>query len=80
MGEPFKRQPYKIVKHTQTVCRKFPHEILFDHFVRLARKGLRGDKYTKLMHLALEGAELRCHGAHGKEYCFSKTPLLSDSR
>ena len=34
----FKRQPHKMVKHTQTVRRKQPKNCLnvFDHFVRLA--------------------------------------------
>ena len=34
VSKPFERQPHKIVKHTQTICR------LFDHFVGLALKGL----------------------------------------
>ena len=40
---PLKRQPRKMVKHTQTIRRQFPDELLsvFDHFVRLALKGLR---------------------------------------
>ena len=39
---PFKRQPHKMVKRTQTICRKKPTSCLsvFDHFVGLALKGL----------------------------------------
>ena len=41
--EPFKRQPYKIVKHTQTIRRLLPTNCssVSDHFVGLAFKGLR---------------------------------------
>ena len=35
MFSPFKRQPYKTGKHTQTICRP-----VFDHFVGLALEGL----------------------------------------
>ena len=37
-----KRQPKKMVKHTQTICRLLPTNCLtvFDHFVRLPLKGL----------------------------------------
>ena len=40
--QPFKRQPHKIVKHTQTIHRLSPTNCLsvFDHFVGLALKGL----------------------------------------
>ena len=36
------RQPYKMVKHTQTICLQQPPNYLsvFDHFVGLALKGL----------------------------------------
>ena len=48
--QPFKRQPHKIVKHTQTIHRLSPTNCLsvFDHFVGLALKGLKlnFDKYT----------------------------------
>ena len=39
---PFKRQPHKIVKHTQTIRRQKPTNCLsvFGHFVRLTLKGL----------------------------------------
>ena len=39
---PFKRQPYKIVKHTLTICRQKPTNCLsmFDHFGGLVLKGL----------------------------------------
>ena len=39
---PFKRQPQKMVKHTQRIHRLLPTNCLrvFDHFVRLALKGL----------------------------------------
>ena len=39
----FKRQPPKIVKHTQTICRLLIMNCLnvFDHFVGLALKGLK---------------------------------------
>ena len=41
-GSPFKRQPYKIVKHTQTICRLLATNCLslFDYFMKLALKGL----------------------------------------
>ena len=41
-GQPFKRQPHKIVKHTQTICRLLPTNCLsvFDHIVGLALKRL----------------------------------------
>ena len=37
-----KRQPYKMVKHTQKICRLLPTNCLsvFDHFARLTLKGL----------------------------------------
>ena len=36
------RQPYKMDKHTETICRQQPTNCLsvFDHFVELALKGL----------------------------------------
>ena len=37
--KPFKRQPYKIVKHTQTIRLQKPS--VFDHFARLALKRLK---------------------------------------
>ena len=39
---PFKRQPYKMVKHTQTIRRLVLTNCLsvFDHFVGLTLKGL----------------------------------------
>ena len=41
-GLPFKRQPHKMVKHTQTICHLVPANCLsvFDHFVGLALKEL----------------------------------------
>ena len=41
---PFKRQPHKMVKHTQIIRRLLPTNCLsaFDHFVVLALKGLNG--------------------------------------
>ena len=40
--QPFKRQPHKMVKHTQKIHRLLPANWLsvFDHFVGLALKGL----------------------------------------
>ena len=40
---PLKRQPHKMVKHTQTIRRLLPTNCLsvFDHLVELAVKGLR---------------------------------------
>ena len=40
---PFKPHYHKMVKHTQTICRKLPTNCLsvFDHFVGLALKGLK---------------------------------------
>ena len=42
---PFKRQPHKMVKHTQTIRRQQPTNCLsvFDHFMRLALKGFKFD-------------------------------------
>ena len=42
LSQPFKRQPHKMAKHTQTICRLLPTNCLsvFNHFVRLALKGL----------------------------------------
>ena len=42
LGERFKRQSHKMVKHTQTVRREQPTKCLsvFDHFVNLALKRL----------------------------------------
>ena len=41
MVNPFKHQPHKIVKHTQTIRRQQPANwVCFDHFVELALKGL----------------------------------------
>ena len=38
---PFKRQPHKMVEHTQTIRRQFPEELfVFDYFVGLKLKGL----------------------------------------
>ena len=42
---PIKRQPYKMVKRTQTIRRQFADELfecvcVFDHFVGLELKGL----------------------------------------
>ena len=41
--KPFKRQPHTTVKHTQTIRRQQSTNCLnvFDHFVRLALKGLK---------------------------------------
>ena len=40
--QPFKSQPHKMIKHTQKIRRLLPTNCLsvFDHFVRLALKGL----------------------------------------
>ena len=40
--EPFKHQTHRMVKHTQTICRKQPTNCLsvFDHFVGFALKVL----------------------------------------
>ena len=40
---PLKRQPHKMVKHTQAIRRQQPTNCLtvFDHFVVLALKGLK---------------------------------------
>ena len=40
--QPFKRQPHKMVKHTQAICRQQPTNFMsvFDHFAGLALKGL----------------------------------------
>ena len=42
VSSPFKRQPDKMVKYTQTICRQHPTNCLsvLDHFVGLALKGL----------------------------------------
>ena len=41
--ERVQRQTYEMVKHTQTIRQVFPNNCLsvFDHFVRLALKGLK---------------------------------------
>ena len=41
--EPFNYQPYKMVRHTQTICQVLPTNclILPDHFVGLALKRLK---------------------------------------
>ena len=43
---PFKRQPHKMVKHTQTIRQMLPTSCLslFDHFVGLALKWLKEKK------------------------------------
>ena len=43
-SEPFKSQPHKMFKHTQTICRQQPTNCLsvFAHFVGLALKGFDG--------------------------------------
>ena len=45
---PFKRQPHKMVKHTQAICQQRLTNCLsvFDHFVGLALKGLK--KFFKI--------------------------------
>ena len=42
LSAPFKRQPHKMVKHTQTIRRRQPMNclIVFDHFVGLLLKGI----------------------------------------
>ena len=42
-SKPLKRQPHKMVKHSQTIRRQKLTNYLsvFDHFVGLMRKGLR---------------------------------------
>ena len=44
-GSRFKCQTYKMLKHTQTICWQMLMNILsvFDNFVGLAVKGLKGD-------------------------------------
>ena len=37
-NKPFKRQPHKMVKHTQTIRQQFAN--MFDHFVEFSLKGL----------------------------------------
>ena len=51
----FKRQPHKIVKHTQTICRQFADELgVFDHFVGLVLKRLnRHEKKILILVLML---------------------------
>ena len=41
-SQPFKGQPHKMVKYTQTICRQQPTSCLsvFGHFVGLVLKGL----------------------------------------
>ena len=41
-SKPFKCQPHKTAKHTETICRLLPTNFLslFNHYVRLALKGL----------------------------------------
>ena len=54
--EPFKREPQKMVKHTQTIRWLLPTNCLglFDHFVGLVLKGLKTEKYrTKKLHIVL---------------------------
>ena len=43
MIEPFKRQPHKMVKHIQTICRQELTNFLnvFEHFEGLALKELK---------------------------------------
>ena len=50
MIEPFKRQPHKMVKHTQTICWQELTNCLsvFEHFEGLALKEL---KYISKLHL-----------------------------
>ena len=45
VGYPYKRQPYKMVKHSQTIRWQKPTNCLsvFDHFWGLVLKGLKGD-------------------------------------
>ena len=45
--KPFKCQPHRMVKHTQSVRRLLPTNCLsvFDHFVGLALTGLRHGNY-----------------------------------
>ena len=42
-GQPFKRQPHKMVRHTQIISGNLPTNCLsvFDHFVGLALKRLK---------------------------------------
>ena len=42
VNQPFKRQPHRTAKHSQTISRLLPANCLsvFDHFVGLALKGL----------------------------------------
>ena len=48
----FKRQPHKMVKHTQKICRQRPSNCLsvFDHFLGLALSGLNYVKGTLPKH------------------------------
>ena len=43
LAEQFKRQPHKMVKHTQTICRQQSTNCLsvFDNFVGFVLKGLK---------------------------------------
>ena len=47
----FKRQPHKMVKHTQTIRRILPMKCLsvFNHFVGLALKELTGWAYCSYL-------------------------------
>ena len=48
--QPFKRQPNKMAKHTQAICRLLPTNCLnvFDHFVGLVLKGLNTSAFQRL--------------------------------
>ena len=42
------RQPHKMVKHTQTICRQIADELfecVFDHFAGLELNGLKAGNY-----------------------------------
>ena len=84
---PFKRQPHKTVKHTQTIRRLLPTNCLsvFNHFVGLALKGLRNislkrnvckkiNKFTRNIHFAKNGITLSF------QLEFSKIDLIEKQR
>ena len=53
VAKPLKRQPHKMVKHTQIIRRQEPTNCLsvFDHFVGFVLKGLRHLLSDVLFHL-----------------------------
>ena len=60
MAWNFKRQPHKMVKHTQTICRQQSTNCLsvLDHFVGLALEGLNKLAQLENSEFSLYGQEL----------------------